>query len=93
MHFKLYEIYSFKLINSYIFDTVGHESVALEPLQFKLTLIEAATNNFSHENRIGRGGFGEVYKVRIVSCTYNILVIVHMNNDFFSFRVFLMEDK
>ncbi|XP_017408618.2 LOW QUALITY PROTEIN: cysteine-rich receptor-like protein kinase 25 [Vigna angularis] len=40
----------------------GHESVALEPLQFKLSVIEAATNNFSQENKIGRGGFGEVYK-------------------------------
>ncbi|KAL2330476.1 hypothetical protein Fmac_018057 [Flemingia macrophylla] len=34
-----------------------------EPLQFDLAIIKAATNNFSHENHIGKGGFGEVYKV------------------------------
>ncbi|RDX70522.1 Cysteine-rich receptor-like protein kinase 25, partial [Mucuna pruriens] len=41
---------------------IGDESVTLEPLQFNLAVIEAATNNFSSENRIGKGGFGEVYK-------------------------------
>ncbi|KAL2334533.1 hypothetical protein Fmac_015746 [Flemingia macrophylla] len=41
---------------------VGHESATLEPLQFNLAIIEAATNNFSNDNRIGIGGFGEVYK-------------------------------
>ncbi|XP_020204531.1 cysteine-rich receptor-like protein kinase 7 isoform X2 [Cajanus cajan] len=42
--------------------SVGHESATLEPLQFNLVVIEAATNNFSNDNRIGKGGFGEVYK-------------------------------
>lgn len=46
-----------------IFVLVGHESAILEPLQFDLAVIEAATNNFSNENCIGKGGFGEVYKV------------------------------
>ncbi|KAL2320043.1 hypothetical protein Fmac_029012 [Flemingia macrophylla] len=41
---------------------VGQEGVALEALQFKLVVIKVATNNFSNENSIGRGGFGEVYK-------------------------------
>jgi serine/threonine protein kinase len=29
-----------------------------------MAVIKTATNNFSHENKIGEGGFGEVYKVR-----------------------------
>ncbi|KAI9124052.1 hypothetical protein K1719_005352 [Acacia pycnantha] len=40
----------------------GNESVALESLQFSLATVEAATNKFSHQNEIGKGGFGEVYK-------------------------------
>ncbi|TKY51091.1 Cysteine-rich receptor protein kinase 5 [Spatholobus suberectus] len=43
-------------------ENFGQESVTLEGLQFDLAIIEAATNNFSHENKIGKGGFGEVYK-------------------------------
>nr|XP_027191279.1 cysteine-rich receptor-like protein kinase 6 isoform X2 [Cicer arietinum] len=41
---------------------LGENCAALEPLQFHLALIEASTNNFSNENYIGKGGFGEVYK-------------------------------
>ncbi|MED6211554.1 hypothetical protein PIB30_119169 [Stylosanthes scabra] len=40
----------------------GDESATLEPLQFGLAVIKAATNNFSLENRIGKGGFGEVFQ-------------------------------
>jgi len=35
----------------------------VESLQFDLATVEAATNRFSDENQIGRGGFGVVYKV------------------------------
>ncbi|XP_047154500.1 cysteine-rich receptor-like protein kinase 25 [Vigna umbellata] len=41
---------------------VGEESSTLEGLQFALATIQVATNNFSLENKIGKGGFGEVYK-------------------------------
>lgn len=34
-----------------------------ESLQFDLATIEAATSNFSEDNKLGTGGFGEVYKV------------------------------
>ncbi|XP_028776271.1 uncharacterized protein LOC114733027 [Neltuma alba] len=40
----------------------GNESNNLEPLQFSLATIEAATNKFSHEKCLGQGGFGQVYK-------------------------------
>ncbi|MED6194750.1 hypothetical protein PIB30_031504 [Stylosanthes scabra] len=40
----------------------GHESNTIGGLQFDLSIIEAATNNFSEENKIGKGGFGQVYK-------------------------------
>ncbi|XP_058763755.1 cysteine-rich receptor-like protein kinase 25 [Vicia villosa] len=40
----------------------GHESTTLEGLQFQLAVIKTATNNFSNENKIGEGGFGQVYK-------------------------------
>lgn len=45
------------------FFVVGLESFTVESLQFKLSIIEVATNNFSDDNKIGKGGFGEVYKV------------------------------
>ncbi|KAK9064204.1 hypothetical protein SSX86_015584 [Deinandra increscens subsp. villosa] len=44
-------------------DTVGmDESVSVQSLQYDLKTIEVATNNFSGKNKIGRGGFGLVYK-------------------------------
>ncbi|QCD82648.1 hypothetical protein DEO72_LG2g2988 [Vigna unguiculata] len=66
-----------KNVKTILREQFGHESVALEPLQFKLTLIEAATNNFSHENRIGRGGFGEVYKVALLVEFFIYMNILH----------------
>ncbi|KAL9231096.1 hypothetical protein vseg_006359 [Gypsophila vaccaria] len=33
-----------------------------ESLQYELATLQVATNNFSNENKIGRGGFGVVYK-------------------------------
>ncbi|TKY51072.1 Cysteine-rich receptor protein kinase 25 [Spatholobus suberectus] len=44
-------------------ENFGDESATFELLQFNLATIEAATNKFSYENKIGKGGFGEVYKV------------------------------
>ncbi|KAL2931184.1 Cysteine-rich receptor-like protein kinase 10 [Bienertia sinuspersici] len=41
----------------------GDEDLTLESLQYDLTLLQSATNNFSNENKLGEGGFGIVYKV------------------------------
>ncbi|KAM7490231.1 hypothetical protein LguiA_033152 [Lonicera macranthoides] len=38
------------------------EITDVQTLQFDLGTIQAATNNFSNENKIGQGGFGMVYK-------------------------------
>jgi hypothetical protein len=35
----------------------------VESLQFNFATIEAATNNFSNDNKLGEGGFGAVYKI------------------------------
>ncbi|XP_011007635.1 PREDICTED: cysteine-rich receptor-like protein kinase 10 [Populus euphratica] len=40
----------------------GNEITTEESLQFDLSTVEAATNNFSADNKLGEGGFGEVYK-------------------------------
>ncbi|TVT97124.1 hypothetical protein EJB05_57635, partial [Eragrostis curvula] len=39
-------------------DGNGH----IEPGQLNLTVLKAATNNFSEANKLGEGGFGEVFK-------------------------------
>ncbi|KAF8103167.1 hypothetical protein N665_0188s0120 [Sinapis alba] len=40
-----------------------------ESIQFDLKTIEAATSNFSERNKLGRGGFGEVYKGMLMNGT------------------------
>ena len=48
-----------------IFSYVSRDAdiITIESLQWDLATIEAATNNFSLSNKLGQGGFGEVYKV------------------------------
>ena len=41
----------------------GNEIKNVESLQFDLSSIEDATNHFTADNKLGEGGFGEVYKV------------------------------
>ncbi|XP_028788543.1 cysteine-rich receptor-like protein kinase 25 [Neltuma alba] len=38
------------------------EISSVEHVQFDLETVRLATNNFSHENKLGEGGFGEVFK-------------------------------
>ncbi|KAI4305249.1 hypothetical protein L6164_028626 [Bauhinia variegata] len=51
-----------KSYKAVLLENFGDESATVESLQFNLGIIEAATNKFSQENMIGKGGFGEVYK-------------------------------
>ncbi|MED6175772.1 hypothetical protein PIB30_081488 [Stylosanthes scabra] len=49
---------------------LGPDMTASESLQFDLATIQFATNNFCQGSRVGKGGYGEVYKV---------LYIIHVN--------------
>ncbi|XP_013595249.1 PREDICTED: cysteine-rich receptor-like protein kinase 15 [Brassica oleracea var. oleracea] len=40
----------------------GDDITTIESLQLDYRIIQAATNNYSENNKIGQGGFGEVYK-------------------------------
>jgi hypothetical protein len=48
-------------------------------LQFDLATIEAVTKKFSKINKLGIGGFGEVYKVRLISILF-IFVLKNIMN-------------
>ncbi|KAI6704440.1 hypothetical protein NL676_007402 [Syzygium grande] len=41
------------------------EITTAESLQYHLATIQAATNNFSHQNKLGQGGFGDVFQGRL----------------------------
>ncbi|KAJ4703233.1 Cysteine rich receptor like kinase [Melia azedarach] len=43
-------------------ENADNDITTLESLQFDLGTIEVATNRFSIDNKLGEGGFGEVYK-------------------------------
>jgi hypothetical protein len=54
---------SLYFLSSLYFIIVGVEITCVESLQFDLGTIEGATNNFSNDNKIGKGRFGTIYKV------------------------------
>uniref|UniRef100_A0A1J3I335 Cysteine-rich receptor-like protein kinase 17 n=2 Tax=Noccaea caerulescens TaxID=107243 RepID=A0A1J3I335_NOCCA len=45
------------------------KTIEVESIQFDLKTIEAATSNFSERNKLGQGGFGEVYKGMLMNGT------------------------
>lgn len=43
--------------------SIASGEITTDSLQYDLATIEAATNNFADDNKLGSGGFGEVFKV------------------------------
>ncbi|XP_028107449.1 cysteine-rich receptor-like protein kinase 10 isoform X1 [Camellia sinensis] len=48
-------------------DSALNEIPTVESLQYDFGTIQAATNNFSDDNKIGEGGFGHVYKGKLIN--------------------------
>jgi len=46
-----------------LFSEAADEITSVESVQFNFGSIRAATDNFSDANKLGKGGFGPVYKV------------------------------
>jgi hypothetical protein len=46
-----------------LFSEAADEITSVESVQFDFGTIRAATDNFSDANKIGKGGFGPVYRV------------------------------
>ncbi|GAV64977.1 Stress-antifung domain-containing protein/Pkinase_Tyr domain-containing protein [Cephalotus follicularis] len=44
-------------------ETGVNDITTVQSLQFDFNTIEAATNRFADDNKLGKGGFGEVYKI------------------------------
>jgi hypothetical protein len=40
--------------------------ISLTPKDLTFKLLEVITDNFSEEHKIGKGGYGEVYKVSLM---------------------------
>jgi len=46
-----------------LFSKAADEITSIESVQFDFGTIRAATDNFSDANKLGKGGFGPVYRV------------------------------
>lgn len=52
--------------------TADDDMTSPQSLQYDFATIEVATDKFSRNNKLGQGGFGEVYKVYIsYTCIYD----------------------
>ncbi len=62
------------------------ESTTIESLQFDLATIQAATNKFSDDNKLGGGGSGEVYKVLVfIICCFLFKVLKGYSSMYYEF--------
>ena len=55
-----------------------NEISTMKSLQFDLSTIRAATHNFSIDNKLGEGEFGEVYKVMFSLVQYLLYLIIEI---------------
>lgn len=76
IHFRAEDLYT-SLQNNTIHSFAANDIFAAyddmantHQLQYDLNTIEAATDNFSDENKLGEGGFGVVYKVWVLYIPY-----------------------
>lgn len=60
-------------------------------INYNYKQLQSATNNFSEENILGRGGFGEVFKVLKMNITFYIFVL-HYQLVLESKRVYLLKN-
>ncbi|KAJ0907750.1 putative non-specific serine/threonine protein kinase [Helianthus annuus] len=53
-----------------ISNLLGATELQYGPNDYSYSHLRKATNDFGDENKLGRGGFGDVYKVLIYICVY-----------------------
>lgn len=58
-----------EIVCSFTDETEPEKITSDESILFKVSTLRVATSYFSQENKIGEGGFGEVYKVLVVIAT------------------------
>ncbi|CAO2190809.1 unnamed protein product, partial [Urochloa humidicola] len=62
-------------------ERVIHDTNA-EPTNLPLSLLEAITKNFSEDQRIGTGGFADVYKGSLQNGTVRTVAVKKLSNRF-----------